>query len=179
MYDNVKHLILSHNNDLITKARQDIILDILAGPSRDHYMKTWYSDNWLDQKYDYCDLILTEDNQLISLCGAKICKDNTLKVNCRYYLMSSFRVQYRSINQVKIIPKGVEYAKNLGLKGAWYSFHLFDKRHKRYSESQKKLINGGRVSPEFMPYWKSFKYIGIVEYNGVLQDKFYMDVSST
>lgn len=171
MYENVLHFKLPHSDPLVSLARSKILDEL----DPDSYEYLWYTTkNWDYVKYDYCDVLFEKDTlELISLNGNNIFDSSqSLKILGRYYVMKDKRNKYRSIQQVLIIPQAVDLAKSLNLKSVWYNFHCFDKRHQRYSDSQKRLINGGQVPEQYMPYWKEFKYVGQHMWNSVVQDKF-------
>lgn len=171
MYDDVLHIRAPYDDVLVTKAREQITSEI----AKSNHMSDWYTtSNWNNLKYDYCDLLFNKETfELISLNGNNIIQDDlSLKILCRFYVVKKHRKRYPSIHQVIIIPKSVDFALHNGLKSVWYSFHRFDKRHQRYSDSQKRLINGSKIPEQYMPYWKSFEFVGVRTWNGVEQDKF-------
>jgi hypothetical protein len=171
MYDNVMHLRVPSSEKIVYLAREQILAEL--DPTS--YMYSWYMTKfWNGVNYSYCDLLYDRNSlELISLNGNNIIhEDLSIKILGRLYVMKSMRSLYPSIHQVITIPKAVETARAMGFKSLWYNFHRFDKRHERYSDSQKKLINGGQVPDQYMPYWKEFKFVGQHEWNGIQQDKF-------
>jgi len=171
MYENIIHLRAPSSDQTVRQALKCIREEL--DPKSYEYQ--WYdTDNWNSVKYNYCDVLFERDTfELVSLNGNNIFHtDQSLKILGRFYVMKDKRRKYRSIQQVLIIPKAVEMATELQFKSLWYNFHCFDKRHQRYSDSQKRLLNGGKIDEQYMPYWKQFKFAGQHIWNGVWQDKF-------
>lgn len=179
-YKDIKIFSLDPLSKEITSARE-IIIDELKSQKKDNkHMIDWYEDKrWASYCLDYCTGVYTAKGELISLSGNKIQPDNTMKVLCYYYMIKKYRTMYRSLSQTDIIPSNVEYAKEKRIKGIWFSVHVFDKRHARLSNSQKRFLNGGNLLEHQMPYWKKLKYVGNITYRGVEQEKFYMKVDNT
>ena len=170
MYPNIMHSKLDQHSEQILTARRLILEQI---PENSH-MHTWYTDKgWNSVKYTYCDL-LTEQltGDIVSLNGNVLWPDNSLRILGRLFVLKNKRQKYMNIHQTNIIPNTVSIAQDLGLKSVWYSFHLFDNKHKMYSMSQKKQFKGSNIQDWLMPYRESFKYVGQHTINGILQDKF-------
>lgn len=180
MYTDIQ-IVQTHPNDTIAASSRELIVnDILSGDTNAHYMSAWYtrSNEWYEKSFSHCYLLYDNFDQLIAMSSNSLQPDNTMKILCHFYILKDFRNKYRGIHQTNIIPKDVEYGIKHNLNGIWYSIHPFDKRHKRYSESQKRLLNGSKLHEEIMPYWKSFVYVGNVIYKNVIQEKFYMDLTN-
>lgn len=180
IYQNLIHEFYNPLDNIVSQSRCLVQEDIKNyGTQHDQKMLFWFSDEkWIKNKFSNATVILDENDRLVGICGNRLLSDNTMKILCHYYVMKEFRNRYQSLHQVLIIPKLVEFGKANNLNGLWYSFDTFDLRHKRYSESQKRLLRGSNVSKDYIPYWDKFKFEGQVVYNNVLQDKFYLDLSS-
>ena len=178
IYQNLKLMICEPFFDVVTYSRKIISNDIESfGSTTDQNMLYWFTDEkWSKNKFTNTVVICNEYNEIVALCGNKMLDDNTVKILCHFYVLKKFRNLYQGIHQVLIIPKMVEHFTNVGAYGLWYSFDPYDKRHKRYSESQKRLLKGANVSTDLMPYWDKFKFVGQVNYNNTVQDKFYMEL---
>lgn len=167
MYDDLIHVRTDNTDPRVDAARQIIYEEI----STDNHMKTWYTENWFKSGYDFCDILYDSNGELVSLNGNTFCEDS-IKILGRFHVRKNMRTKYKSVHQVILIPNTVIYAKSLGYKAVWYNFHRFDKRHERYSDSQKRLLNGSKIPEKFMPHWKDFKFMGEYLWNNVIQDKF-------
>jgi hypothetical protein len=179
IYQNLNHSFYDSLDQIVTNSRYTVQNDIEKyGSNNDKKMLFWFSDEkWVKNKFSNSSLIFDENRNLIAICGNRLLDDNTMKILCHYYVIKKFRNKYQSLHQVIIIPELVKFGKLNNLKGLWYSFDLFDKRHKRYSESQKRLLRGSKVPIEFIPYWNKFEFLGETVYNNVKQDKFFMKLN--
>ena len=175
-YKDISILQCSLNDERVTNFRLQIIDDI-GDKQNESYMVKWFTEpKWTKNNFELINLVLVED-KIIAISCNKVQPDNTVKVLCHYYVLRDYRSKYRSLQHTDIIPSDVEYAKSLNLSGIWYSIHAFDQRHKRYAESNIRMLNGGKVGYESQPYWPLFKYEGEVSYNNVMQHKFYFDLN--
>lgn len=180
MYSNLEFVTSGPNEELACFSREQIVLDINAGLESEKHMLGWFTHtpDWYVNSLTYCNMLYDKDCNLIAMASSAIQPDNTMKILCHYYVIRKYRALYRSIHQTNIIPADIQYGIDNKLNGVWYSFHAFDKRHQRYSDSQKRLLNGSGVREEHMPFWKQFKYVGNVIYKNVEQEKFYMDLTN-
>ena len=178
IYNNLQLTNRDPFDDRITSARSLICNDIQQfGSANDQKMLYWFSnEKWTKNKFTNSIVIHDEHGEVVALCGNILLNDNTLKILCHFYVLKKFRSMYQSVHQVLMIPNMVEYGMSIGATGLWYSFDPYDNRHKRYSESQKRLLNGSNVPTNQMPYWDKFEFVGQVTYNNTLQDKFYMNL---
>ena len=177
-YDNLQLINCDPFSDAVNQARKIVSDDIKTfGSLSDQKMLFWFTDEkWKKNNFTNSIVIYNEHGELIALCGNIVLDDNTIKILCHLYVLKKFRNTYQGVHQVLMIPNMVEYGKSISADGLWYSFDPFDKRHKRYSESQKRLLRGANVSTDQMPYWDKFKFVGQVTYKNTIQDKFYMDL---
>tara|TARA_R110000787_G_scaffold169762_4_gene282440 strand:+ start:651 stop:1226 length:576 start_codon:yes stop_codon:yes gene_type:complete len=165
----------------ITKLRDMITTDIIENPkNRNKHMIDWYSDKgWHPSEYKHTynmsSVVYDNNNNFIGM-STSIIIDNTLKVLVKYYLMSEYASQYRGISQTDIIPHHARYARENNMEYIWKTVHTFDKRHKKLSESIKKKLNGSGVPREAMPYYDAWKFVGIVNFQYVDQDKFVCEI---
>lgn len=167
------------SDERTVKSRQQVVNDILATSTAENHMIGWFThqQNWYDTNFSYSNILHNNSGELVAISSNSLQPDNTMKILCHFYVLKKYRSVYRGIHQTNIIADDVEYGLKHGINGLWYSFHTFDNRHQRYSNSQKRLLNGSKISEELMPFWKKFKYVGNVIYKNVEQEKFYMDLN--
>lgn len=176
-YKDIRIDTLHPSSDQVSEVRNLIIDELMSQKKDNMHMLSWYQpQQWSKVKLDNCTVVYNDKDEPIALSGNKIQPDNTMKVLCYYYMFKRFRTTYKSLSQTDIIPSNVEFAKTRDLDGIWFSVHVFDERHKRLAESQKRFMNGSMLDESMMPYWKKFKYIGTIIYNHVKQEKFYASI---
>mgnify|MGYP006268762913 CR=1 FL=1 len=178
MYEDLTCTICDPHDQLVDAARSAVLLDILVhGSDSDQQMLHWYADDkWRKNQFHDACLIQDKDGAFVALCGNRLMPDDSMKILCHLYTIKRYRNRYQSLHQVLMIPRLVQQAKDMCLQGLWYSIHTFDQRHKRFSESQKRLLKPGAVARDHMPYWDRFIFTETIVYNNTEQDKFYMSL---
>ena len=166
--------LLNPLDNLVIDYRNEVINDITANKQDEHYL-SWFGPNWDKQNFLYVDGVTDIDDNLISLSASEITHNGLrLKVSCRMYVISKFRSTYQSINQQLIIPKYVEIANQLNIPTLWYTVHAFNKRLERYANSVVRHVS--HTDNSLMPYYNQIYYDGIVDYKGVQQHSFLLDL---
>ncbi len=164
-----------YKSDYVKKAREAIIDEIVSSGQDTHYLD-WFGNNWDQQNYISSD-ILTLDDDLVMLTASEYTHEGQrIKIGCRQYQMIKYRSKYHSATHKYIVPFYVDFCKKNGIRYLWYSFHAFNTRLERYAKSHIRLMSA--TNSNDIPYYKSFKLEGIINYKGVDQYSFVCDLEN-
>jgi hypothetical protein len=140
-----------------------------------------YSDKkWFDVKFDAIE-VASDNNRIVSMCGAKIYKntvgDKFLRINMFYYTLKSHR---KLCNGIIYVDKGfddrhIKFSKTKDCKGMFFSIYAYSTKLKALviNHSTRRISN---VKSK-LKHLDNIKHIGPYELNNVIQEFFYFPLS--
>lgn len=173
-YKNIKIIDYSPFSAPISVIREQILNDI---SSKENYMLSWYrKKKWIKNNFDFSTITTDPQGTPIALSSCKVMPDKTLKILCHFYVMRKMRPIYPSISHTDFTPHYVDYARKHKLKGVWFSVHCFNRRQHCHKKAILRSLNGGKLDLKFQPYANLFKYTGEINYNNVMQSRFFYSI---